>query len=250
MRLANNSIPDTSIIYAYSDCSLVTIDGVTKLSYGWLTAGVADPGLTSTSDPTAWPALASTELDFSDLTRGAWGGGVVGGPQSDHSTARGEAFGVLAVLLFTDTLLRTGAIPPTARVWSFCDNKGDVDRFNGTPDVLGDHDLTGADPDMWALLFALKKRLGPCFRLTWQRSHPERRKQRVAYHRHNWGNDWSDELADRALTALRASPDRMHLGPALEWGAAWEGQLIVKDMRRSLRKALMAESFVHHLRVN
>jgi hypothetical protein len=243
-------LTDTSIIYAYSDCSLVTIDGVTKLSYGWLTAGVADPGLTSTSDPTAWPALASTELDFSDLTRGAWGGGVVGGPQSDHSTARGEAFGVLAVLLFTDTLLRTGAIPPTARVWSFCDNKGDVDRFNGTPDVLGDHDLTGADPDMWALLFALKKRLGPCFRLTWQRSHPERRKQRAAYHRHNWGNDWSDELADRALTALRASPDRMHLGPALEWGAAWEGQLIVKDMRRSLRKALMAESFVHHLRVN
>ena len=89
-----------------------------------------------------------------------------------------------------------------------------MDKFNCVPDAHGEYDLAGADPDVWSLLFALKALLGVSFRLTWQRSHAEKRKCKAAYHRHNWGNDWSDVMADRAMANLHAGQDRPFLGSA------------------------------------
>jgi hypothetical protein len=240
--------PD-SILYVYSDCSLIRKHGVAQVSYGWVTAGLCDPLLTDPTDPLTWPYVSDTELDFQSLERGAWGGGRVSGPQLDMSTSRGEAFGVLAVMLFYYSLLGRPDTPPTLRVWSFCDNKGVCDRFNGDPDVHGDYD-PGIDPDLWSLLFHLKGVLGSRFRLTWQRSHPELRKARAAYHRHNWGNLWSDVLADRAMLSIPAFDDRPHLGSSLAWGVKWGGELITKDIRKSMLAALKAESFVKYLEVN
>jgi hypothetical protein len=150
------ALTSTSIIYAYSYCSLVKTNGVTKLSYGYVTGGLADPALLVADDPTIWPALDASKGDFSLLERGAWGGGIVSGPQTDMSTARGEAFGILALLVHTMQLLDMATTPKTLRVWSFCDNKGDCDKFNGDPDVHGDYEHNGADPDVWALMFRLK----------------------------------------------------------------------------------------------
>ena len=99
-------------------------------------------------------------------------------------------------------------------------------------------------------MFRPKEILKDSFRLTWQRSHPERRKARIAFHRHNIGNMWSDELADRAMEALDASEQKPHLGDAMSWGVAWMGELLTKDIRRSIRQSLKAESLVHHLRDN
>jgi hypothetical protein len=236
-----------SILYTYSDCSLIKRDGVSLLSYGWVTAGLCDPALIVTNDPLTWPAISDTKLDFMSLEHGAWGGGRVSGPQLDMSTSRGEAFGVIAVMLFALDLLAQPSTPRALRIWSFCDNKGVCDRLNADPDVHGDHD-PGIDPDVWALLFALKARLGHNFRLTWQRSHPELRKARAAYHRHNWGNSWSDVLADRAMVSIRAVDERPYLGSSMSWGVQWGGELVTKDIRRSVLGALKSESFVRYLR--
>ena len=235
-----------AILYTYTDCSLITKDGITKLAYGWVTGGTSDPDILTDDGPDKWPSLDATKKDFSLLVRGAWGGGIVSGPQSDMSTSRGEAFGVLAMMVHVTELLSDGLIPPTTRVWSFCDNKGVCDRFNTDPDVHGEYDV-GIDPDLWALMLALKTRLRGNFRLTWQRSHPERRKQRAAYHRHNWGNLWSDVLADRAMEVLHGSDKRPYLGPALVWGIKWGDELITKDIRKTMKKALMSESFLQYL---
>ena len=43
---------------------------------------------------------AQSAWDLETLEQGTWGGGVVDGPQEDHSTFRGEAFGLLAVLVW------------------------------------------------------------------------------------------------------------------------------------------------------
>ena len=123
------------------------------------------------------------------------------------------------------------------------------DRLNKDPDVHGEYD-PGIDPDVWSLMLTLKTLLGSRFRLTWQRSHPELRKMRSAYHRHNWGNMWSDELADNAMLALPAYDERPYLGSSLAWGVRWCGELITKDLRKSILGALKAESFVQYLRVN
>ena len=58
----------------------------------------------------------------------------------------------------------------------FCDNESVCAQYNAELDIYGESDLTGADPDLWALLYALKREVGACFKLTWQRSHPERRR--------------------------------------------------------------------------
>ena len=128
--------------------------------------------------------------------------------------------------------------------------KGTTTSSTETKNVHGDYEHNGADPDVWALMFRLKEILKDSFRLTWQRSPPKRRKARIAFHRHNIGNMWSDELADRAMEALEASEQRPYLGDAMSWGVAWMGELLTKDIRRSIRQSLKAESLVHHLRDN
>ena len=79
-------------------------------------------------------------------------------------------------------------------MWAFLDNEAVTNKFNG---LRSDEDgpipnLDGVDPDLWSLIFALKRALGSRFKLSWQRSHAEERKRRTDYHRHNVGNMWSD----------------------------------------------------------
>ena len=96
--------PPINVLYSYSDCSLVRGAGYVMVSYGWVTAGVANSQLVRAVGPEGgggWridPAQSAWDLET--LEQGTWGGGVIDGPQEDHSTFRGEAFGLLAVLVW------------------------------------------------------------------------------------------------------------------------------------------------------
>ena len=239
---------DNSILYAYSDCSLAKTPAGPKLSYGWLFGGLADPSLSDAHCAPSWPSRESTEDDRYQLSQGDWGGGVVQGPAQDKTTYRGEAFGVLALLVRSVVLLGRSETPKSLRVWAFCDNEAVCNRFNLLHGEQEMGDCTGADPDLWALIFRLKDHLGGSFRLSWQRSHPELRKHRNAFHRHNWGNTWSDEVAELAMAALDDSGEGCALGDALTWGVRWGEDLVTNNIRRSLRQALMADMFHRYLR--
>ena len=43
------------VVFAYSDCSLIKENGVTKLAYGWLFAGAASPSIIDAERPELWP---------------------------------------------------------------------------------------------------------------------------------------------------------------------------------------------------
>jgi hypothetical protein len=174
------------------------------------------------------------------MRQGAWGGGVVDGPQNNLNTYRREAFGLFAALIVAYSRVR-------CKVWALLDNESGVNKFNGEPDVYGQHDLSGVDPDLRSLIFALRESLGTRFKLSWQQSHLERRKVQQAYHRHNVGNMWADEIADQSMACFDAKEQRIGLGKHLTWSVAWGGELIVQDIRKSLAAALKSEMFVQYL---
>ena len=98
--------PTRLVLYSYSDCSLDRVDGFVRVSYGWVTAGVANKHLVK---KVGVPGNGQWRLDPGDsawdletLKKGTWGGVVVDGPREDHSTFRGEAFGLLSTLVWLD----------------------------------------------------------------------------------------------------------------------------------------------------
>ena len=188
-----------------------------------------------------WPSLGATDLDFADLRAGAYGGGVVHGPQSDLTTYRGEAMGVMAVMLYT-----INCLPRGMRVWALCDNESVCDTFNMAPGLRGDYDLRGCDPDVWSVLYKLKEQLGASFRLTWQRSHPELRKAKSAWTRHEHGNAWSDKVADWTMDTFTPAAERLEMGE-LSWGVSCGGEAVINNVRKSIKAAIQSQCFQRYL---
>ena len=114
----------TPVLYSYSDCSLDRVSGYVRVSYGWVTAGVANQHLVREVGPPGsgmWRLdPGESAWDLTALEKGTWGGGVVDGPKEDHSTFRGEAFGLLATLVWLEgSEWQVGwSIGSTTRQWS------------------------------------------------------------------------------------------------------------------------------------
>ena len=216
------------------------------VSYGWVTAGVADAGLVRERGAVGsgdWELrVERSAWDFEALAIGAWGGGVVDGPKSDHSTYRGEAFGLLATLVFVDGMMKRGEW--RGRLQHRLDNEAVVLKYNKDGKMATAYQRhEHSDPDVWAALYALKAIVGSRVQVMWQRSHPERRKAKAAWDRHDRGNDWSDAQADYALAAFDPVEERLQLvAPDMRrWGVAWLGQPVVSDVRKSMLAALKAD---------
>ena len=159
-----------------------------RVSYGWVTAGVANNHLVKavgSEEEGGWridPAQSAWDLET--LEQGTWGGGVVDGPQEDHSTFRGEAFGLLAVLVWLYHSEWQG------RLDHRLDNEAVVHKFNRDDTLYTDYEkCVYADPDVWAAIYKLKHQVGRRVQVRWQRNHPERRLSRAMWDRHDRGND-------------------------------------------------------------
>ena len=119
------------------------------------------------------------------LKKGTWGGGVVDDPGDAHSTFRGEAFGLLATLVWLEGSEWQGRLEH--RLY----NEAVVNKYNANDALYTDYEqCVYADPDVWAALFSLKARLGNKVNVNvlWQRSHPERRLASAMRDRHDRGN--------------------------------------------------------------
>lgn len=252
-----------SVLYGYSDCSKVKVGPRQVLSYGWLTAGLADPQLVEDRPDGTWEVMNSDD-DFGDLRPGLWGGAIVQGPKQELTTYRGEAMGALGVMAG----VRMSGYP--GRLVVTLDNKAVVDKFDGRQIIL--HGSSGpmederpsapclddlADSDLWAEIDAERRRWGGRLKLKWIRSHPENRKAKVAWTRHEHANSWSDWQADDIREAdpegTRGIGDRFQLAPASgtgAWGVAWQGERIVSGVNKAIRAALKADSFAEYLKVN
>ena len=102
-------------------------------------------------------------------------------------TFRGEAFGLLAVLVWIYYSEWQG------RLDHRLDNEAVVHKFNRDDTLYTDYErCVYADPDVWAAIYKLKHQLGRRVQVRWQRSHPERRLSRAMWDRHDRGNDRSD----------------------------------------------------------
>ena len=244
------SLP-ANVLYSYSDCSLIRKAGYIVVSYGWVTAGVANRHLVrevGTEGSGRWrldPAQSAWDLET--LEKGTWGGGVVDGPQEDHSTFRGEAFGLLAVLVWLYYSEWQG------RLDHRLDNEAVVHKYNRDDTLYTDYEkAVYADPDVWAAIYKLKHLLGVRVQVGWQRSHPERRLSRAMWNRHDRGNDWSDSRADRALESFTPTHQRLQLVDPEEqgWGVSWLGQLVVCDIRRVMSAALKVTAIKRYFTVN
>ena len=155
--------PPIKVLYSYSDCSLVREEGYVKVSYGWATAGIANNQLVRAVGPEGgggWridPAQSAWDLET--LEQGTWGGGVVDGPQEDRSTFRGEAFGLLAVLVWLYHSEWQGRL--MGRLDHRLDNEAVVHKFNRDDTLYTDYErCVYADPDVWAAIYKLKHQLG------------------------------------------------------------------------------------------
>ena len=239
------SIP---VLYSYSDCSLDRVDGYVRVSYGWVTAGVANQHLVrevGAPGSGMWRLdPGESAWDLATLEKGTWGGGVVDGPKEDHSTFRGEAFGLLATLVWLEGSEWQG------RLEHRLDNEAVVNKYNADDALYTDYErCVYADPDVWAALFSLKARMGNRVKVLWQRSHPERRLARAMWDRHDRGNDMSDSQADRAMETFKPSDRRLQLVAPEEqgWGITWLGQMVVCDVRRIMMAALKVSHLRQHL---
>ena len=111
------------------------------------------------------------------------------------------------------------------------DNKAVADRWNNRrPQVLEEleskqhsapclDDL--ADSDLWAAIDREIALWGGRLKLLWNRGHPEKRKHKTSWTRHEHGNSWSDIQADDAREALvhklEGSTSRMELVDPSDW---------------------------------
>ena len=111
-----------------------------------------------------------------------------------------------------------------------------------------------ADADLWAAIDNELVLWEGKAKVQWTRSHPERRKQKQAWNRDDIGNSWSDLQADDAMVALETTladcSSRLELvdpNQAGCWSVAWEGTRIISAVNKSIRAALMADSFGKYL---
>jgi hypothetical protein len=246
-----------SVLYGYSDCSKTRVGPRQVLSYGWTTGGLAHSPLIRGIGTAQW-TVARSEDDFADLQPGLWGGGVVQGQQRELTTFRGEAYGVLSLM----TGVRLTGFPGHLLILE--DNKAVADKFCGRVPVVDEPQSASdasvpclddlADADLWAAIDAERARWGGRVKVQWIRSHPERRKIRQAWDRHEHGNSWSDLQADDVRVALTHTLDddsnRLQLvDPAApgSWALTWEGEMVVCSVNRTIRAALRADAFAKYL---
>jgi hypothetical protein len=254
-----------SVLYGYSDCSKVKIGPRQVLSYGWLTAGLASTHCIEEQATGGW-SLVQSDDDFHDLRPGLWGGAIVQGPQKELTTYRGEALGALGLIM---GVRAEGFI---GRLMVTLDNKAVVDNFNGRGTAVAEpnapgpqHRLTDracapclddlADSDVWMAMDAERRLWGNRLRMQWGRSHPEKRKAKAAWSRHEHANSWADLQADDIRDAdprgTKGLSDKVKLAPDTgpgAWGIAWQGERVITSVNKAIRAALKADAFANYLR--
>ena len=154
----------TPVLHSYSDCSLDRASGYVRVSYGWVTAGVANQHLVrevGAPGSGMWRLdPGESAWDLAALEKGTWRRR----PKEDRSTFRGEAFGLLATLIWLEGSEWQG------RLGHRLDNEAVVNKYNADDALYTDYErCVYADPDVWAALFALKARLGSRVKVLWQR---------------------------------------------------------------------------------
>ena len=150
------------------------------------------------------------------------------------------------------------------------DNKAVVDNFNNRAPIVDDpmgtmmnetatapclDDL--ADSDLWAAIDTERRLWQGRIKVQWNRSHPETRKAKSAWTRHEHANAWSDwqadDIRDADADGTRGLRDRIRLAPTSgkgAWGILWQGERIITSVNRAIRAALKADSFAEYLKRN